>query len=147
MDWVTTVLAGLAAAGVAGREGANLFRGGGGTAPSLPELPEILSQIQALGSAVEKLNTLVEGLSRDDIREALEQVEGMSKTVEREDRDNPGQKLVWFPGGVRKSLQTLADNVEQQTRILKQTVDIIRAMEGELRSLRTIVELTVKSGS
>ena len=140
MDWTSTIIAAIAAAGVAGREGANFLR----PTPQGQVPPEMAENVKDIVEAVAALTALTAGLSQQDVKDALKQIEDTFETVDREDRDNPGQKLVWFPASAGKSVRQLAENVEAQTRILKQLADVVKAVESRTHAMETMLGMFMK---
>jgi hypothetical protein len=125
VDWVATSAAIAAALGVGAREGVNYFK-------KSPDVSESLNKIlEVLGHFTE----LFKGVTSEEVTHSIASIKQMGDILNKEDPDNPGQKLVWFPPYVRRVIQQLASNIDAQTRVLKQIVDVVKVLESEQRDI------------
>ncbi len=80
-------------------------------------------------------------LTADEVVQCVKDIERIAETIGREDRDNPGQKLVWFPAAVQASMAKIADNTEQQARILQSMADSVQLMTERLQYMEMFVKM------
>lgn len=136
----TSTIAAAAAAAMAGITTAMQARAKPGELSTTQQ-----EQINLLVSAMQHFQGVFSGVTPDEVNKTIKAVERMVETIEREDRDAPGQKLVWRSAVDGKSLRQLADNVEQQTRIMKSLADTMQMINDRLQFLEVFVK--TKSGS
>lgn len=125
MDWIAPVAAAAAALGVGAREGVNYFK----------KSPDVSESFKRIFEVLEHFTELVKGVTSEEVTHSIESIKQMVDIINREDPENPGQKLVWSPPAIRKAIQQIASNIDTQTRVLKQIVDVVKVLESEQRNI------------
>jgi methyl-accepting chemotaxis protein len=125
VDWIAPVAAAAAALGVGAREGVNYFK----------KTPEVGESLNKIVETLAHFTELAKGVTSEEVTHSIESIKQMADTLNKEDPENPGQKLVWFPPYMRRVIQQLASNIDAQTRVLKQIVDVVKVLESELRDI------------
>lgn len=133
MDWVTASVAIAAALGVGAREGVTYFK----------KAPEVGESINKIVDTLAHFTELLKGVTSEEVTYSISAIKEMAEIINREDPENPGQKLVWSHPAMRRAIQSmreaiqqLASNIDTQTRILKQIVDVVKVMESEIREIK-----------
>jgi len=130
---IGTLLAALAAGGSAGVAALRKPEA------ALPQAP--LEQIALVNDTVLHFKSIFQSLTNEEVAATVKAVERIAEIVNREDPDNPGQKLVWKSTSMQKILRQMAENDEQQTRILKSLADSVSAINERLQYLEIFVKM------